>query len=260
MTLKIDLHTHTANSADSRQNIPDMIKQALRVGINGFAVCDHDKLLDQTVFHHIKVRAEKEFNISINPEQGSDDGAAPFYIINGIEITTEIGHVIGLFLDKEVLYKKTDSAKEALRFIKENNGISVLAHPFQHRTKINDVIKILDGYSFDCIEVFNARAAYKNKYANDFAYEILGNLSFTAGSDAHLTKEIGNAYIEFDFDGIPTIDDIRNIILNKKATGNGTNTPPSFIGRSQMIKHVKNKTYHKFLKSFLFYIKSLIKR
>lgn len=260
MVFKIDMHTHTGRSADSRQSLPDMIRQAKKAGLDGFAVCDHDLPLPRAELEAAAFFAEKEYGVSVNPPKGSRDGKPPFYIIGGIEITTLAGHILGLFLENPPAYSGGRDPEDALSFIRENGGISILAHPFQHRTDPEEVKKILTELSITGVERFNARAAYRNKNANEMARAIADGRPFTAGSDAHLPEEIGRAYLIFEREEIPSLAELKEQLLSRNVLFHGVDSPAFLIGKSQMIKQVKEKSYHKLFRSFLFYLYGLCKK
>ena len=81
--MKYDLHIHTYNSACSILKPNTILKIAKRVGLDGIAVADHN-----TIKGGLEVsKANKDKN---------------FEVIPSIEVNTDRGHVLGLYVNKEI--------------------------------------------------------------------------------------------------------------------------------------------------------------
>ena len=216
--------------------LDEAVGASLRAGISGFAVCNHN-----TPFYleSIPSHIEKKYNVKINPKTKCNNA---FYIIPGIEIETEIGHQLKLFIDKES---------------HASNEITVLAHPFEHSREYTSRAKLLSEKATDVnmlVEAYSGRANYKNKkaceMAKKFAHE--HNFLLCAGSDAHFPFEIGNAWVEFN-DDVYTLEDIKEALVGGKNTYYSKNCKRTIIAKSQIIKNgYKPKTV-------LFYFYSLIR-
>ena len=100
MELRLDLHVHSAQSIDGQMSLGEIIDAARSRGLDGVAVCEHDRLF----------QPNEELEV---PED--------FLLIPGEEFTTEFGHVLGLFLTKEIRYRMPSFGK---------------AMPFSRRTRI----------------------------------------------------------------------------------------------------------------------------
>ena len=145
MILTLDLHVHSDASHDGRLTPAQIIDRARAAGLDGVAICDHDTFPDLT---GVQVPAD-------------------FLLIPGVEISTDLGHILGLLYDVPPELPQNRSAVDAIDAIHAAGGLAVLAHPFQHsrdEERLTPLIGTLDG-----VEVFNARAARKNKDANDLA-------------------------------------------------------------------------------------------
>jgi hypothetical protein len=182
--MKFDLHTHTKYSSDGVIEPDKVVKTAIKRGLSGIAITDHDTIKGS-------LRAKK---------YETED----FEVIIGSEISTERGEIIGLFLSDEI---KSHVFQEVVEEIKEQDGITVLPHPFDdiRRNGINPGKK--DIKLVDCVETFNSRCLrqkYNNK-ASQFAR--MNGLSVVAGSDAHFASEIGNAGV------IINGDDLREALI-----------------------------------------------
>jgi len=177
--MKFDLHTHTKYSSDGVIEPDKVVKTAIKRGLSGIAITDHNTIKGS-------LRAKK---------YKTED----FEVIIGSEISTERGEIIGLFLSDEI---KSHVFQEVVEEIKEQDGITVLPHPFDdiRRNGINPGKK--DIKLVDCVETFNSRCLrqkYNNK-ASQFAR--MNGLSVVAGSDAHFASEIGNAGVIINGDGL----------------------------------------------------------
>ncbi len=177
MIFRIDTHVHSEKSFDSEQSLNIIAAEAKKKGIDGVCICDHNiPFVDSTVI----------------------DGVM---IFGGIEISTEYGHVLGLFIKEHV--GPIRSYDEAISRIKDAGGIAVLAHPYENGKiskeyldeRLDNLVYMLDG-----IEVVNSRATQYVKRANEYALEAAerNNRPRFAGSDAHLPSEVGSAYAELE--------------------------------------------------------------
>lgn len=167
----IDLHIHSKYSFDSLLSPKTVLKVAKNKGLTGIAVTDHN-----TIRGGLEVRR-------INKDRD-------FVVIVGSEIQTEIGDIIGLYLNDEI---RSRVSIEVIEEIKNQGGIVVLPHPFRGHRLNQYVIE-----HSDAIEVFNGRSTTEeNTKALELAKKY--NKPFTAGSDAHFASEIGNGRISPHF-------------------------------------------------------------
>lgn len=208
MTIRLDLHVHSQRSVDGCMSIPDIVTQARQRGLQAVAICDHD--------------------IALETVPQYDD----FLIIPGIEVSTERGHLLGLFITEQISTNRFD---EAVHRIHALGGLAVIAHPFEHSRdmhRLDDVIDQLDG-----IEIWNGRADRKNKQANAMAFELAKQWRkpVTAGSDAHVPEEIGNgtAIIEVDAFDLPSI---RQALLHGADEVQGKRGRSICVAKSQLRK------------------------
>ena len=198
MIYRLDLHLHTDRSPDSRTTLSQAVERAKKRNIDAIAVCDHNRCAPQEVF-----------------DQPLRDGVL---LVPGVEYSTEVGHLLGLFLQKRVSVPGVEDGRvsfaDAAAAIHAAGGKCVLAHPYElthHSTaeitaQIDRIAPLLDG-----IEIFNCRATKKRRNANALAREAAERLQdpiLTAGSDAHTLREIGRAYAVVEADEL-TVDALR---------------------------------------------------
>lgn len=189
---RVDLHVHTTVSGDGRSTLAEQINAAKRVGLHAIAVTDHNRCFLM---------------------QERSDG---ILLIPGCEVSSDCGHVLGLFLEREIEFPKDGclpSGEEAVRMIRSAGGLAVLAHPFQQPWRNEtDLPQDVDG-----IEVCNARGNLKRRNANALASELAEkrNVFTTAGSDAHHSDEVGYAYTEIDAEEL-SLESLKEAMCRKQ--------------------------------------------
>ena len=104
--LKADFHIHTKYSMDCSNELEDIIKRCLKLGLNCIAIADHDAAAGALELQKI----------------------APFKVIVAEEILTYDGEVMGMFL-KERIASGIPIGK-AIAAIKEQGGLVNIPHPF----------------------------------------------------------------------------------------------------------------------------------
>jgi len=184
-----DLHIHSEYSYDSISKIDDILKVAKKRGLSGIAITDHE-----------------EFSGSL--EACAKAKCWDLLVIPGMEIATEYGDIIGLFLQQQITSRMF---LDVVHEIKKQSGIVVLPHPFKRTKNIVDTVF----QHIDLIEVFNARSvSISNKFCNPRAYDLALkiNLPMIAGSDAHFLFEIGRGCI--DLNNVSSIEQVRKNLLN----------------------------------------------
>lgn len=104
MEVKLDLHIHSEHSPDGRMALDEIVACARARGLQGVAVCDHDRALTETW------------------------DAPDFLLIPGIELSTDRGHLLGLFVTEQIEARELDAAIDAVHAC---GGLAVMAHPFE---------------------------------------------------------------------------------------------------------------------------------
>lgn len=171
---RIDLHTHTYVSRDSKTRPADLIERARELGLARIAVTDHN-----TIAGALEARS-----------------LAPDLIIVGEEIAVVGGgELIAYFVTEEV--PRGLSLEETLRRLHSQDAVISVSHPLDSlrgsALGLERTLAILE--QVDALEVFNARClrATDNHRAAALAREH-GKLP-TAGSDAHTLGEVGTGYL-----------------------------------------------------------------
>lgn len=200
--MRIDCHCHTIYSKhflwgyDSLNKPRDLIKAAIKKGIDGLAVTDHDTVKGSIVTKNIA------------------KGFKNFLVITGSEIKTREGEIQGLGITEDV--PKGLSIEETVEKIRELGGVAVAVHPFGSYIFRKGVER--GAIKADAIEVFNGANLFKG--SNDKALTLARRYKkpMTAGSDAHNLREVGNAGIIFNGDPLKAIMKKDAKIYGKKNT------------------------------------------
>ena len=186
MKVKLDLHVHSDGSEDGRHSISTLAEAAASAGISAIAVCDHNRCTSL-------------------PENSD------VLLIPGTEVSTNMGHILGLFLTRPLDYEKLrrdglPTGSAAVREIHACGGIAVLAHPFERadaRAGADaEALERLSECGLDLIETANSRAPMKVRDANQKAAALALRMGLGAvgGSDAHSAEELGNCYTVVEVD------------------------------------------------------------
>jgi len=192
--MKYDLHIHTHYSACSVLRPETILKIAKKVGLDGIAVADHDTI---------------KGGIEVSKANKDKD----FEVIPAIEVSTDKGHVLGLYVNKEIKSREFFSVVDA---IKKQGGIVILAHPFRLLPHLRSKVKGINIKKYlDAVECYNARTSYfGNRKAMRVAEKF--NLAKTGGSDAHFSFEVGRSFTLFD-------DDLRDALRKRETKAGGSN-------------------------------------
>lgn len=183
----VDLHCHTTRSQDSRLHPREAVEAAIAAGLDAVCFTEHDELW---------TRAEVQ---ALASETG-------FPVLAGVEVSTEIGHVLAYGLPEFDFGLRSFPVLVARA--RECGAALVLAHPYRRhfrfdvpsrlatadvtvalrRRGLSDVVGLETGNG--------ATRPIENTLAAGVA-ERLG-LSTTAGSDAHAPERVGTCATEVD--------------------------------------------------------------
>ena len=178
--LKGDFHLHTEYSVDCRSSLQDILLKAKKYGLDCLAVTDHD-----------------EIEGAIELERLSLLHGGPKIII-GEEVSSEEGHIIGLFIQEKI--EPGLSVIETAGRIREQGGLVVAPHPF---SRLAGKYALQSGLTdnpecFDIIEVANANNLLPSDDTKALKFAVEYNLPVNGGSDAHLADGIGRTHVELE--------------------------------------------------------------
>lgn len=187
---KADIHIHS-NFSDAKNSIEEILEYVEnKTDLDVVAICDHDTIEGAVEAQLIAKRRGFRFEVVV-----------------GEEITTRQGHIVGLFLSKEIPHGL--STKDTLEQIKNQGGISVSPHPFYHTRMRSKNSPIMDGVGFvtlirdknnlDAIEIINATPTLaKENLRARFLNDTILFKSEVGSSDAHILDAIGMGYTLFE--------------------------------------------------------------
>lgn len=214
----IDPHIHSVYSGHAALKVREIVEYCKKNGITP-ALTDHDTARGWGSF------AKEAKNARIPFILGEE--------IHVFEGSKCVGEVLGLFMQEAV---KPGEFGEVIDALHSQGALVSAAHPFDRfrkallaRTK-NEKRVLKD---IDAIEVFNSRAylARFNLEAEKFAET--HSMPFTAGSDAHFSIELGNAWLETKAD---SLEEARKSILEKKCSFHGVLSPKRVHIYTQLAK------------------------
>jgi predicted metal-dependent phosphoesterase TrpH len=179
--LRVELHCHTIYSHDGHIEFDGLLRTA-RGKLDVVCLTDHDT-----------IEGAREF------QKRSEARNADLRIVIGEERTlADHSHVIGLFLKEAIA---SDTFGDAVREIREQDGLCIIPHPFRHRDGVlRDGARSLEGVSG--FEIFNPKCSLEE---NQKARTLCGSgPAAVGGSDAHYECDLGEC-INF----IPYAGDVR---------------------------------------------------
>lgn len=195
--MRLDLHVHSVASPDSRLTIDQAIDRLGAVGLQGFALTDHN-----TIEGHKRIgEAARRF---------------PMYrFLPGIEVSTREGHL--LVYGVEELPPIHAPLPETVDWVRARDGVAVLAHPLRWSHGVG--ARLAESAAVDGIEGVNGHnAAVANARAELLAAR--RQLTVTGGSDAHDASGIGRAFTEFP-DDATTVDELVACLKRHRSTADG---------------------------------------
>lgn len=206
-TGRADLHMHTTASdgiASARQMLD---RAALHTDLDVIAITDHDHI-DSSLWAH------------------AQQGRYPFDIVPGMEVTSRDGHVLALWITYAV--PKRMSLHETICAIHEQNGVAILAHPFEpmiaphtfwryyHRPEVLITMEI------DAVETYNAGAFTPgNNWLAQRVFNPL-DIAVVGNSDAHMPASIATGITRFYGH---TAADLRSALVQRQTVAEGTPWP-----------------------------------
>lgn len=179
----IDMHTHTSvYSTDSNLLPHEALAQAAERGLDGVILTEHD------------VVWPRERTAYLAEQVG-------ILVLPGVEVTTELGHVLVYGLD--ALVPRITDAKRLRAFCDEQNALMFLAHPARDPgLRVPRAAMDL----FDGVEGLNGcDGPLQNQSASSRGRT--RPLPPIGGSDSHAMHEVGTAATEFAAN-IETLDDL----------------------------------------------------
>ena len=182
----IDLHCHTLRSVDSSLDPDEAVEHARAAGLDAICFTEHDYLWPQ---RDVELLAEKH----------------GFPVFAGVEVSTEIGHVLAYGLPSYTGELRT--FESLVRVAERTGAVLILAHPYRrffgfHTPEVHTEEHIqaaLQRRGLEEVQAVESWNGGSNMMENKLAEIIAGNLGMptTAGSDAHSTAGLGRWATDF---------------------------------------------------------------
>ena len=201
---KADIHMHS-NFSDGKNSIHQILEYVeKKTDLDVIAITDHNTI-DGAILAQ-RIAKEKNYR---------------FEVIIGEEISTDKGHLIGLFLQDPI--SKGLSVRKTIEAIKKQNGLVIAPHPFYHSRMKSGSPLLMDGIgilsilaeknSIDGMECINATFALLGK--SNLKARLINNAlimkSDIGSSDAHMLDLIGKGITLYEG---KTALDLRTAIIN----------------------------------------------
>lgn len=178
MRYKIDLHVHTRNSGDNDADPEEVIERAIERGLNGIAITEHSL-----------------YGASEPVERLREKYGSMIMLFRGVEFSAAEGHCLVFGADTDKLDIKYQPIAEVVRAVGAAGGVVIPSHPYRSGGSLGDLICAVPGICG--VEGCNgANMLAMNTRAIQMASEL--KLPYTGGSDAHMPREVGSCFTEFD--------------------------------------------------------------
>ena len=166
--MRIDLHCHTSRySSCSSLTAEELIRLAAAAGLDGVCLTEHDRLWPRDDVRRLSA------------ESG-------LVVLRGMEVTTELGHVLVFGVDAPPAGMFVAGALSAA--VQAAGGLTALAHPARAGQPF--VPREMSASLFDTVEVLNGSDGdAQNEAASGVA--TAARLPGIAGSDCHAPAEVG---------------------------------------------------------------------
>ena len=180
--VRLDLHVHSVESPDSRLPLDRIVDQLAYVGLQGFALTDHNTVRGHAALAELA---------RVHPE---------YIFIPGVEVSTADGHLLAYGVSEAPPVRRP--LPETLAWVRDHRGVAVLAHPFRFahgagrrwaQTAPVAALEVANGHNST---IANARA--------ELAAAQRG-VTGTGGSDAHELRDLGRAFTRFP-DDVSTVE------------------------------------------------------
>ena len=191
--MKIDLHVHIhRTSRCARQEPEEMAEKAKEKGLDGIVILDHhyfptveeckrtERLTGIKIFQGIEISVKSDSNAISGVSSGGND----IVVISPVPPTFNFGQ-----------YHKPiweDDLPKLLEYVKNTQGLSILAHPFRKDKPLS-----INPSGIDCIEIASKNTSWSNRKKILETAEHYGMICVST-SDAHKTRSIGHYYIDTD--------------------------------------------------------------
>jgi hypothetical protein len=171
--MRLDLHNHTEYSPDSRVSARALVQAAVRRGLQGIAITDHNAVGGVAA-----------------AESAARDG---FLVLPGTEVSTRDGHVLAYGVRETI--PRDLPVVETVERIVALGGVPVAAHPYRFWSGLGE--DLTQSTPFRAYETANARTLRRGNVRARALAQARG-IGETGGSDSHFLHEVGEAVTLID--------------------------------------------------------------
>jgi hypothetical protein len=195
--VRLDLHVHSRYSPDSELSLESIASGLAAVGLNGFALTDHNSVAGHSELAALQTRFPG------------------LILVPGVEVSTLEGHLLVYGVSEAPARGRP--VAETVDWVRGHGGVSVLSHPFRRAHGVGRAVA--ESVRVDAIETVNG---HNSPGANRKAAEVAARrgLGVTGGSDVHALFDLGRAYAEFA-EGTIGVDAVLRSIREHTSTAGG---------------------------------------
>jgi predicted metal-dependent phosphoesterase TrpH len=195
--MKIDHHLHTSrHSPDSEIDPIKLVQYALRIGLDGLVITEHDYQWESDELAELA------------------DRAAPLRVFSGAEISAREGHFLVYGLPALDDVPPGIALADLLKVVRRNHAAIVAAHPFRWDQPF-DTFVAEHGPAFDALELVSNNISAETRSKTEALLRANPSMGATGSSDAHEVHVVGCYFTEFD-DPIVTVADFVTALLNRR--------------------------------------------
>jgi predicted metal-dependent phosphoesterase TrpH len=208
--MKFDLHLHTTrHSPDSRMDPLAMCRRALRLGLDGVVITEHDWLWTE-------------------PELEELRGLHPgLVVLAGVEVSAREGHFLAYGVTNPFAVPHGIRVAQLCREVHRQGGAVVAAHPFRWGQPFNDILK-RESPELDGLELMSNNMDAECRRQAAEVRQRLG-LAGLGCSDAHDEDVLGACYTEFP-DGVRRMADLVAAIKARQTRAVQRQSAEAFVG------------------------------
>jgi PHP-associated len=195
--MRIDHHLHTSrHSPDSEIDPFELVEHALRIGLDGLVITEHDYQWESDELAELAARA------------------APLRVFSGAEISAREGHFLVYGLPGLDDVPPGIALVDLLKVVRRHRAAIVAAHPFRWGQPF-DTFVAEHGPAFDALELVSNNVTVETRSKTEAVLHANPSVGATGSSDAHELYVVGCYFTEFA-DPIVTISDFVTALLDRR--------------------------------------------